>query len=72
MIIKGDESPIIHITSILPKLLGEGITSGEIIEINLGYKNALDTGEKYSEITANPFYEIVLSDGRKYYYNASK
>lgn len=65
------DADIRHITSVLPKLIQEGITDCSVLSIKTGYHVVTD-GEKFSEAGANPTYRILLSDGREFFYKATK
>lgn len=61
-----------HITSVLPRILSEGVSHCEVVGIYPGYMCVQSTKERFTEATANPVYRIVLSDGQEFFYNALK
>ncbi len=65
------DADIRHITSVLPKLIREGIENCTVASIKTGY-TVINAGEKFSESGATPTYRILLSDGREIFYNATK
>lgn len=72
-VIEGSENKteIRHATSVLPRLIQEGIANCSVSAVNVGYK--VDSADnKFAEATATPTYRILLSDGREIFYNATK
>ena len=65
------DADILHVTSVLPKLIQEGISDCSVLSIKTGYR-VVTEGEKFSEAGANPTYKILISDGREIFYNATK
>ncbi len=64
------ETNVRHATSVLPKLIQEGIANCSVSSITPGYRVITEDG-KFSEATASPAYRILLSDGREIFYNAT-
>ena len=65
------DADILHVTSVLPKLIQEGISDCSVLSIKTGYRIVTE-GEKFAEAGANPAYKILLSNGREIFYNATK
>ncbi len=65
------DGEIRHITSVLPKLIQEGISDCSVASIKTGYM-VITEGERFTESGANPAYRILLSDGREIFYSATK
>ncbi len=72
-IIKDTEkrSENVHISSVLPRLLKEDIGEGKISSVTTGYLPVTEEGV-FREANARAVYRILFSDGREFYYNASK
>lgn len=65
------ETDISHASSVLPRLIREGISDCAVSSVSVGYK-VDDLESKFVEASANPTYRIMLSDGREIFYNATK
>lgn len=61
----------VHVSSVLPKLIKEGVGGQRITSITTGYLPVIEEGV-FSEADAVASYRILLSDGREFFYSASK
>lgn len=66
----GKNEEILHVTSVLPRLVSDGAVNCEIIGITPGYMCTAAPDERFSETGAIPAYRILLSDGREFFYEA--
>lgn len=64
------EEKIRHVTSVLPRLISDGVKNCEIESITPGYMCVSLQGARFSEAVASPVYRIRLSDGREVFYDA--
>lgn len=63
---------ILHVTSVLPRLISDGVQNSEITNITPGYMCMSVGDARFTEATASPVYRIILSDGREFFYDAAK
>lgn len=61
----------VHVSSVLPALIKEGISGQKITSISAGYLPVFEDGA-FSESKAGAVYRILLSDGREFFYSAEK
>lgn len=66
----GSSEEILHVTSVLPRLVSDGAANCGIIGIAPGYMCTASLNERFSETGAIPVYRILLSDGREFFYEA--